>query len=149
MTAKRHVSRVGSDGGASDDEGGLERRLGEVGEGRSRLGQACLRVGAGDVEGGDAEQLAAVLDAQGVLGGRALGRCGDRGGEQVDALLDLEVDGVDDRGPVLGSGHEVVAQRRRGTEEGEEPVSGAAGLAQARGPAPPAGRRAVAWPRTP
>ena len=105
----------------------LEGRLGEVGQRGRRLGQGGRGVGGGQVEGRDPEELAAVPDAQGVVGGAVTGVL-----HGVDEFLDplgrRAGPGLGDAAPVLGVGDEVVGQRREPPEHRQQPVTGGPGV---------------------
>ena len=118
--------------GASDREGRLQRRLGEVGQRARGLRQGEGRVGGGEVERRDAEQLLAVGRAQHVRG-RHRPISGDRVDQATDSLVDGHRGGVGHRRPVLGVGAQVVAEGGRAAEHGEHPLACGSGGTQGRG----------------
>ena len=109
--------------GARDGQGRLERRLREVGERSGGLGQGGRRVGRGEVERRDAEQLLAVRRAQHVGGRHRSGR-GHGGDEAAHPLVGGQRGGLADGRPVLGVGAQVVTEGGRAAEHREHPLAG-------------------------
>lgn len=135
-----------------------QRRLGQVGQRRGDVGQDVGGFRGLDIEGGDGEQLAAVLDAQGVLPRRRVaptrgptvagevagrprgigcvprvgltGRGEHRLGERGDPVLDSDRGCLEDIEDVIGVGDEMVGQRERTPQQPEQALPVGAHLTQ-------------------